>query len=224
MYPKLIDSITSQFTKTKMTQESECTRNQQTLLEEVTFTFTLNHGQNLGSIIRIHPCNAHQFHNPIQYATNFQQNHSKQRSIRTKLVFSVLLLQLPDYSNAYFQPNKQAHQQNTSKIYKNYQIQNKGYLLEKLLSELTVILFLSLVTVTESPSAPALPPTLILSRRNFSNEAMSMILSSTGFAQSITKVTPFFFPLGPPDAAAPRLIFCFCFALTSCKDVLNNRR
>src|SRR5574337_575646 len=79
------------------------------------------------------------------------------------------------------------------------------YLFEKLLSEVTVILLFSRVTETASPKAPALPPTLILSRRNFSKEAMSIILSSTGFEQSIVKVTPFFFPLGP--AAPPRLIF-----------------
>lgn len=77
--------------------------------------------------------------------------------------------------------------------------------MEKLLSEVTEILFFSRVTVTDSPRAPALPPTLIRSWRNFSREAMSMILSSTGFAQSMTNVAPFFLPLGP--AAAPRLIF-----------------
>lgn len=80
------------------------------------------------------------------------------------------------------------------------------YRLEKLLSEVTEILLFSRTTMTDSPRAPALPPTLILSWRNFSSEAMSMILSSTGLAQSITNVAPFFFPL-VPTAAAPRLIF-----------------
>ncbi|GMP46376.1 hypothetical protein CsSME_00029202 [Camellia sinensis var. sinensis] len=42
---------------------------------------------------------------------------------------------------------------------------------------------------------------LILSWRNFSSDAISMILSSTGFAQSITNIAPFFFPFAP--AAAP---------------------
>ena len=69
--------------------------------------------------------------------------------------------------------------------------------MEKLQSEVTVILALSQVTTTESPSAPALSPTLILSWGNFSREAMSMILSSTGFARSITKLAPFFFPFAP---------------------------
>lgn len=41
-------------------------------------------------------------------------------------------------------------------------------------------LVLSLATLTCSPSTPALPSTLILSIRNFSKEAISMILSSTG--------------------------------------------
>jgi len=78
----------------------------------------------------------------------------------------------------------------------------RKYRLEKLLSEVTVILLFSRVTVTVSPRAPAFPPTLILSWRNFSREAISMILSSTGLAQSMTKDAPFFFPLAPPAAAA----------------------
>lgn len=83
----------------------------------------------------------------------------------------------------------------------------EGYRLEKGPSEVTVILLLSRVMVTASPKAPALPPaTLMRSWRNFSSEAMSMILSSTGFAQSITKLEPFFFPPFAA-AAAPRLIF-----------------
>lgn len=36
--------------------------------------------------------------------------------------------------------------------------------------------------------SPVLPSTLILSSKNFSNWAMSMILSSTGFVQSMVKV------------------------------------
>ncbi|KAL8171799.1 hypothetical protein V2J09_023603 [Rumex salicifolius] len=82
-------------------------------------------------------------------------------------------------------------------------------LLQKLLSEVTVILFFSRETETESPRAPALPATLIRSWRNFSREAMSMILSSTGFEQSMVKLAPFFFPFAAAEAAAPLLIFDF---------------
>uniref|UniRef100_A0A7C8YS70 Uncharacterized protein n=1 Tax=Opuntia streptacantha TaxID=393608 RepID=A0A7C8YS70_OPUST len=91
-------------------------------------------------------------------------------------------------------------------FFKYFFVKYFKYLLEKLESEVTMILFLSRVMVTESPRLPALPPTLILSWRNFSREAISMILSSTGFEQSIVKVAPFFLPFGPP-AAAPLLIF-----------------
>ena len=80
----------------------------------------------------------------------------------------------------------------------------KRYRLERLLSEVTTILLFSRVTVTESPRAPALPPTLIRSWRNFSSDATSMILSSTGLEQSIVNVAPFFLPFGPD--AVPRLI------------------
>jgi hypothetical protein len=41
-------------------------------------------------------------------------------------------------------------------------------------------LVLSWLTFTTSPSAPARPPTLMRSARNVSNDAISMILSSTG--------------------------------------------
>ena len=47
---------------------------------------------------------------------------------------------------------------------------------------------------------PVFPLTLIFSSKNFSNEAMSMILSSTGFVQSMTNVWLFFLPL-PAGAA-----------------------
>ncbi|WVZ67055.1 hypothetical protein U9M48_016194 [Paspalum notatum var. saurae] len=77
-------------------------------------------------------------------------------------------------------------------------------------SEVTVTLVLSRETVTESPRLPALPPaTLMRSCRNFSSEAISMILSSTGLVQSIVKaIDPFFLPpAAPPFAAAtPRAI------------------
>ena len=46
-------------------------------------------------------------------------------------------------------------------------------------SEETVTEFLSEDTETASPKAPALPPTLIRSVRNCSNDAMSMMASST---------------------------------------------
>jgi hypothetical protein len=75
-----------------------------------------------------------------------------------------------------------------------------------------VTLVFSRETVMESPRFPALPPaTLMRSCRNFSSEAMSMILSSTGLVQSITNVTdPFFFPPAAPPplvaVAAPRAI------------------
>lgn len=46
-------------------------------------------------------------------------------------------------------------------------------------------------------AAPVLPSTLTLSSRNFSKEAMSMILSSTGLEQSRMKVCDFAFALGP---------------------------
>ncbi len=52
--------------------------------------------------------------------------------------------------------------------------------------------------VTVSPNTPAFPATLIRSCKNFSKEVMSMILSSTGFPQSMVKVCAFFFPLVPP--------------------------
>mmetsp|Transcript_3572 Transcript_3572/g.12949 ORF Transcript_3572/g.12949 Transcript_3572/m.12949 type:complete len:218 (+) Transcript_3572:265-918(+) len=60
---------------------------------------------------------------------------------------------------------------------------------------------LSLVMVTESPNTPALPFTLTRSLRNFSKEPISMILSSTGLAQSRTKVFVFFFCLFAPFGA-----------------------
>lgn len=44
---------------------------------------------------------------------------------------------------------------------------------------------------------PALPSTLIFSWRNFSKDAISMILSSTGLEQSMTKTCDFFLALGP---------------------------
>ncbi len=52
--------------------------------------------------------------------------------------------------------------------------------------------------VTVSPNTPAFPATLMRSCKNFSKEVMSMILSSTGFPQSMVKVCAFFFPLVPP--------------------------
>merc|ERR1719313_2762291 len=55
--------------------------------------------------------------------------------------------------------------------------------------------------VTESPNTPALPFTLTRSLRNFSKEPISMILSSTGLAQSRTKVFVFFFCLFAPFGA-----------------------
>ena len=48
---------------------------------------------------------------------------------------------------------------------------------------------------------PVFPLTLIFSRRNFSNEAMSIILSLTGFVQSITNDSAFFLPLGATGRA-----------------------
>ncbi|KVH94518.1 hypothetical protein Ccrd_003454 [Cynara cardunculus var. scolymus] len=99
-------------------------------------------------------------------------------------------------------------------VLSNVEVPQVRYLFEKLLSEVTEILFFSRVIVTESPRLPALPPTLILSCRNFSSDAISMILSSTGFPQSMTKVAPFFFPPFAPAPPAPRLIFAsLCLSL-----------
>ncbi len=72
------------------------------------------------------------------------------------------------------------------------------HLFENAFSEVTLILFFSLVMVTVSPNTPAFPATLMRSCKNFSKEVMSMILSSTGFPQSMVKVCAFFFPLVPP--------------------------
>lgn len=70
------------------------------------------------------------------------------------------------------------------------------YLFEKGSSALTRILDFSRATVTFVPKSPALPLTLILSWRNFSKPARSMILSSRGAEQSIANFATVFFVLG----------------------------
>ena len=53
---------------------------------------------------------------------------------------------------------------------------------------------MSLFTTTDDPNWPALPLTLILSCKNFSNAAGSKTLSSTGCQQSIVNLAIDFFP------------------------------
>merc|ERR1712113_104253 len=65
------------------------------------------------------------------------------------------------------------------------------YLFDIATSDEIITLVFSRVTDTESPKTPVLPSTLILSCRNFSNDEISMILSSTGLEQSITKLNAF---------------------------------
>ena len=64
-------------------------------------------------------------------------------------------------------------------FFKYFFVRYFKYLLLMADSEETVTEFLSEDTETASPKAPALPPTLIRSVRNCSNDAMSMMASST---------------------------------------------
>ena len=145
---------------------------------------------------------------------NFQWtiiNNIKKKRLKKKIVLQSYLMIPTFHLHSYnFSGTKQTKD---SEELQPKEKERRRYRLEKLLSEVTVILLLSRVTVTESPRAPALPPTLMRSWRNFSSEAMSMILSSTGLAQSMVKVAPFFLPLGPP-VALPLLIASLALQLT----------
>lgn len=59
------------------------------------------------------------------------------------------------------------------------------YLLEKLISALTATFLSSLLTLTDSPRWPVLPPILMRALRNSAKLVVLKTLSSTGFEQSM---------------------------------------
>lgn len=73
-------------------------------------------------------------------------------------------------------------------LFKYFLVRYLRYLLENAISALTVTFLSSLVTFTDSPSRPVLPPIFIFCLRYSAKVEVLNTLSSTGLAQSMVKL------------------------------------